>query len=158
MGVETKYNMPPFDANALAMCLASTDVRIAKIEGYITKLEERLTMFNKVSGYIFSNLEITLDDDSNMPKKRMEAKLNAHKVELQLVKTEKLIYIMWFKGKLPTIKTQLYKKYDDLTFDAMSAYEAVMATNKDYTDKDYIQYIKDTSFQRDYIKKICGVN
>jgi hypothetical protein len=40
----------------------------------------------------------------------------------------------------------------------MSAYEAVMATNKDYTDKDYIQYIKNTSAQRDYIKKICGVN
>jgi hypothetical protein len=138
--------MPTFDANALAMCLASTDARIAKIEGFITSIEAPLTA------------SFLVCDGDETIKKRLEAKLNAHKAELQLVKTEKLIYIMWFKGKLPAIKNQLYKKYDDLTFNAMSSYEAVMDTNKDYTDKDYIQYIKSTSFQREYIKKICGVN
>ena len=151
--------MPILNPNGYAMCVASTDVRIARIEGYITNLEEGLTMFNKVSTYVFSKLEITLDEDMNMPKKRMEAKLNAHKVELQLVKLEKLMYIMWFKNKMVNIKTQLYKKYDDLTFDAMSSYEAVMETDPtNYTDKDYIQYIKGTSSQREYIKMICGGN
>lgn len=133
--------------------IASTDIRIAKITKYISTNEEYLLIYNKVSA-----LAVELDDTvDNMPKKGLEAKIHAHKTELKLVMLEKFIYIMFLNGKIHELRHKLYEKYDELTYEAMSAFEAVMAVDTSYTDDNYVEYISSTSDQRNYIKRLCNI-
>jgi hypothetical protein len=55
------------------------------------------------------------------------------------------------------INNKQSEKYDDLTYEAMSAIEAVMDVDTSYTDENYVEYISSTSDQRNYIKQLCNI-
>ena len=141
-----------FPPHIVAFSIANCDKRIASLESKIDEWKPWEAMMKLCEGLY--------DDDKNKDCFRNapnQDEVKNLKNDLELVKTEKLIYKCLINEKtISKFYSHLLAKYDDLmglSYDLSGN----MVRNNMVLEGDHLEYCKESLTQRDYIKKLCCI-
>lgn len=132
--------MSIFKPETIAICLASCDERIASVQDKLDSWK----VYGKVLGLADLDLETKYQD-----------KIKNYQNNIQLIKTEKLIYNALANPKSArAIFPKLLAKYDELigvSYDLSGN----MVINGLNAEGDHLEYCNQSLAQREYIRKLC---
>ena len=120
------------------------DERISSVQSKLDKFN----VYGKILSLAGSSFKKEIDKDKYVER------MKNYENNIKLIKVEKLVYITLGKGANGIIFQKLFQKYNDLIAESYD-FSGEMVRLDGIKEQEYLEYVKESLKQREYIQKLC---